>query len=383
MKVETWCPKGLGFNTKDQLVVNILTNESTDISINSTSKINCTYKYWIVTALYSGGINYQRPLIPNTTDFHPYLYMIDMNPEKDLAIVIDYIIQDPTLAFKNGKIRVMTIVNNTNVIVIESLLNSEKRQQLVLVKNRVYQVYIIDADGNAFYVPGDLIADSAKTLYVSVPDIYLVRTEIDAGLQRFYVTGNQSKGTVRFHYISTFDEPPVYVNLTIYEDDIKVISNITHSKKSYYFDVINLNPSKDVTYRLIIVPRNRAALRVDATDQLWYGGEGIFKGWGTNINDTNAGTTRWINKNTMTVKFLVAMIVIILVLLSFTQISAVVGMTATLTVSSIFLVMGWFEYMYNPLVNAHTLPGGLFTLSGLFGLFALVTVFMFFRGNTE
>jgi hypothetical protein len=382
MKVETWCPKDLGFNTKDQLVVNILTNESTDISYNSTNKINCTYKYWIVTALYSDA-NYQRPLIPDTTDFNPYLYMIDLNPEKDLAIVIDYIIQDPTLAFKNGKIRVMTIVNNTNVIVIESLLNSEKRQQLVLVKNRVYQVYIIDADGNAFYVPGDLIADSSKTLYVSVPDIYLIRTEIDAGLQTKDVTGDQAKGTVRFRYTSTFDEPPVYVNFTIYEDGVKVISNITHSKKSYYLDVINLDPSKDVTYRLIIVPRSRYALSVDTTDTLWYGGEGIFKGWGTTINDTSSGTTRLINKNTMVVKFLVAMMVVILVLLSFTQISAVVGMVATLTISSVFLIMGWFEYMYNPLVNAHTLPGGVLTLAGLFGLFALFTVFMFFRGNSE
>ena len=140
----------------------------------------CDWSQIIFYVDYSGGNSYFRSLIPPITGAAEDLtvFLIDLNDSNAPDTALQYIIRlnDLTGDYSEAELTMTTGINGTNYDVIETPFDASSEAEIYLVQNREYIMKIRGNDGDEINL-GVIVADTAQTLTITVPEIDIYPTD--------------------------------------------------------------------------------------------------------------------------------------------------------------------------------------------------------------
>ena len=348
--VEAFCP--------NKVVTNILNSTNNEIS-----GIDCVYDSWLIRADYST-TSYFRTLIPDADSFDEDIFMLDLN--QDSAVEVVLFIDDRSGDYSNGQIIIRKFVNNTKETVIQNYIDIESKVVLWLHKNQRYEVYSVNNNGVENF-EGYLIADVPGIKYMAIPDVTIspgpgLNTEITEKVGWTYSV-DKDNGTVTLNF-KDVDNKLVNLRWIVFDYETREIVGehqiINPGSRSLVIE--GLSGSKTYMTELVIDHPYYSRGKVQEIREVWYKHATIFPGF--------EGISPFL-------KFLVAMMVIISLLLVFTQRSSEWAIVFGLMALLAFNLMGWLDFIFVGSVAINrALVGGAVAIFGLLG-------YLSFRAKTK
>ena len=347
--VQTFCA--------DTMVRNVVNNSDRNIE-----GIDCNYEYWLVRPEYST-TSYFRMVIPDKDKFNESIYLLDLNQDSAIEVILN--VNDISDNYNKGRIKLKKFINGTRQTVTEQYLDVESKVILWLDQNEIYELWIVDDEGNE-HLEGNLLADNAGERYINIPTIPVgPGPEPEKQVSWKYST-MKDDGNVTLEYI---DRTQLLNGLTwnVYDSrtGILVRTESTLVKGNHTLEVSGLNKGISYVSEIILDHDLYGTEPVSEVITLWQGSATVFPGFGADGED-NEYVSNFI-------KIILAIAVIIGVMLVFSQSTAEVGITAGLVVLAVFLSFNWFSF-----VNLAGLKSKV-TAGVILGLGSVLAVFLWLK----
>lgn len=169
--------------------------------------------------------SYYRTYIPPFDATLVVMYAIDLTTET--AVQVKLLLNDLVGDFVDGTAVIKRFVNGTQEEVIQQKWDIENKVDLFLIKNAVYTLSLIGADGIEKAI-GDFIADSAGEKTVTVPEIPFI-PESTFGNDVMW-DWNDNISLIKLVYNDTSSERTASLNFTVYNGSN--LSQIVYSTSS-------------------------------------------------------------------------------------------------------------------------------------------------------
>ena len=319
---------------EDGVIENTLTLED-----NQLTGVNCPYDYWFIRADYSTE-SYYRTLMPDYDEQDVTIFMLDLNQDPIVQIV--FLVDDYHGNYDKGKMILRKFVAGNLETVIEQYLDMEYKAVMWVEQNEVYQVYIVDNDGNEDYI-GDLVSDQASTKVIDTMDLIT-----HGGSSRVPNTitwdysGDKQLGVVT---VSINDGTAANLNSItwriIEESTGAIIDEKTSTSKQTSLTISGLSKERSYTSELIIDTDLRSQ-PIREIRTVWTPTATVFEGWGQTVIDSDG---REYNRTSEIIKLLIALIVPILFFIIFSHSTVDMGMTITLIFFTIFNSLNWYDFL--------------------------------------
>ena len=319
-EIDIFCP------TKK--VTNIINNSNQGVL-----GIDCDYDYWLVKAVYST-TSYYRTVIPDKTISNHDIYLLDLNYDDAIEVIIKVI--DISDEYSNGQIKLTTFIKGEEKTVIHQLLDIENKVTLWLDLGQVYKIYAIKNDGTEEYV-GDLIADQATTKILTFPTIPLIDNTPYFGNQVYWnYDASKTTGIISLNYFDVSPDGFKSLEWKIFDDDAQIFI-YNHTELNGFNLTLNVTGLDSHTsyMSVLMIDHNNRNSKINEVRPLWLASATVFGGWGT--TDANG-----VNPTSETIKLVIATIFPVMIILLFSAGTIEVGMIAGILFIYIFNLYNWY-----------------------------------------
>ncbi len=324
---------------EDQVIESVI--NATNVFL---SPINCSYSYWLIKAIYNSE-TYYRTLIPDSNNFNPTLYMLDLNQDELVNIKIK--ITDMTGDYSSGSIQVNKFIGGVKRTVIEQLLNLEDSVSLWLDKDETYEFCAIDNSGDSTCYD-TLVADANGIKYLTLPDLSFGLIQSKGLDLSWKYKVNKNAGTISLDFTDTTDSGVSQFSWLVFDEQGNIQGEFNTSEagnKSKTFS--GLDRHETYYTRLEFVYKGIPHLE---QRKVWSKSATVFDGFGSMTNYTDPmnpnAAPEEVNLMSEKIKLLVAIIIPVLIMSIFTSASALFGYTLTIIASWILFGMGWYRLIW-------------------------------------
>jgi len=339
------------------------------------SDVLCDWRYWIISVTYSSE-TYYRTVMPNSSQQYHNISLLDL--KNDTAIQYIITLNDISNKYSNAIVKAFVNVFGTYKEVISQYVDVQSRATLWLDQNVKYKIYVVDNDLVSNYL-GDVVAETAQTAVVTLPSIPIYgTTPSNTNYARFY-SGNKTIGLAKMLFNDKSAEG--YTNVTWIVYKINDTTNGTNPMRTLVYNETKLNGHNSTftvpfvldhhsTYMSeLYITRAGSPDIIHLVDVLWYADAELdFDGFENHALD---------------IKFWVASISTILILLVFSVLSKELGMFITLVFASLWTILGWFEPI-NGTIFSYGVIGQLVQVTrmeAIIAIWALITGILFWANH--
>jgi len=196
---------------------------TTKVSTQENSTVDCAFTLMKMDVTYAGS-SYFRSLIPEKTQQNVTWWLLDLNKDTGVQIIINLV--DLSGEFSKGLLRLRTAISGTNEDIIEQNFDISTSIVLYLLKDALYQVIIRSTDGTQERQLGDLIADAASTKTITFPNINFIPDNILSNNISWTYTFNASANILRLQYSDT-TKNTTFIRWRIYNGSANISSLLT------------------------------------------------------------------------------------------------------------------------------------------------------------
>jgi hypothetical protein len=170
-------------------------------STEENATIDCAYTLMKMDVTYTSS-TYLRTLKPPTTQQNVTWYLLDLNKDTGVQIILELV--DLTGDWSEGSLKIVTAVAGINEEIIEQDFDISTSVTAYLLKDGLYTISIINNDGTEEKQLGTLIADAAGTKTITFPNIefYPDETILETNTSWSY-TFNTTTNILRLQYVDS------------------------------------------------------------------------------------------------------------------------------------------------------------------------------------
>lgn len=203
---------GLPFNTNETISTSVQyycaeSIETYDFNVTANENsaflpVECAWGFIKLDIEYAGG-SYYRALTPATSETSIDFYVLDLTTDTGVQVIFE--LNDLVGEFTNGYLILENPVNGTSVTIHKQQFDAEKKVVAYLLSNGYYTIKIQTSDTTTTRSLGYIIAESAGTKTITVPDIDFLPTSYLGTLIRWtWAASNSSR--IQLEYRDDTDE---------------------------------------------------------------------------------------------------------------------------------------------------------------------------------
>lgn len=240
------------------------TQEIIFTNYSNTTIVDCAWDYMKLDMVYPDE-SYYRTLIPEYGDTNISFYMLDLN--NDLALQIIMTLNDLTGECSDGSLLVKKFVDEVEVNVIQQLWSAAQEATLYMLKDGAYTLSVVCTDQTRNL--GTFFADAAGTKTITVPQInFLPETTLGNEINWAW---DWNGSNIVLTYNDSSDNPTTTLTFTVYNgsDTTQELYSTTEAdvtQSSYtYLGAIN------ESYLACITGVTATGIEIDDCDDFWNG----------------------------------------------------------------------------------------------------------------
>src|SRR3990167_5617083 len=170
------------------------------VSTQENITMDCPYTLMKMDINYPDS-SYFRSLIPATTQQNVTWWLLDLNKDTGVQIILELI--DLSGDFTGGKITIKTAIGSKNEEIVVQKFDIATSVVLYLLKDALYKVTLTSTDGTIIRELGDLIADAAGTKTITYPTIPFYPDTILENNITWSYTFNASANILRLQFLDS------------------------------------------------------------------------------------------------------------------------------------------------------------------------------------